>query len=140
VSDLVSSLDIAPTLLDVAGLAIPEAMVGRSLWSATKPPRFVYAEEDHEGNVLRSLRTLDDKLILANPDNPRGLPVTALFNLRDDPGEQNNLASQAPQRVNELTAWLNQAEALAYESAAEAQEAALDSIVEERLRSLGYIE
>ena len=67
VTDLARSLDIAPTILDIVGLDVPEAMMGRSLWSETEPPHFVFSEEDHEGNVVRSMRTHTDKLILANP-------------------------------------------------------------------------
>jgi arylsulfatase A-like enzyme len=140
VTDLVCSLDIAPTILDTTGLAIPETMMGRSLWSPTDPPRSVFAEEDHEGNVLRSLQTGTDKLILANPDNPRGLPTTALFSLERDPGEQDNVADQFPAIVSEMTAWLNQAEAFAQGHAVQAEAVEIDPQVEERLRSLGYIE
>jgi arylsulfatase A-like enzyme len=138
VTDLARSLDIAPTILDAVGLEIPSAMMGRSLWSETEPPDFVFAEEDHEGNVLRSLRTLTDKLILANPDNPRGLPVTALFDLESDPGEQDNLAGHAPETVDEMTAWLNGVEALARSNAVQAEAAELDPDIEEQLRNLGY--
>jgi arylsulfatase A-like enzyme len=140
VSDLSTSLDIAPTILDGAGLTVPETMIGRSLWSPSEPPRFVFAEEDHEGNVLRSLQTLTDKLILANPDNPRGLPTTALFDLQKDPSERNNVADQSPETVAEMTGWLNQVEALAQGKAVQSEAVDIDPEVEERLRSLGYIE
>ncbi len=132
------SLDRAPTILDVAGLEVPEAMMGRSLWTSSEPPLFVFSEEDHEGNILRSLQTLTDKLILANPDNPRGLPDTALFDLESDQGEQNNLADQAPETVGEMTEWLDGMEALARSNAVQAESVELDSDVEEQLRNLGY--
>jgi arylsulfatase A-like enzyme len=138
VTDLARSLDIAPTILDVTGLAIPGTMMGRSLWSDTEPPSYVFSEEDHEGNVLRSLRTLSDKLILANSDNPRGLPETVLFNLLDDPEEQNNLEAQAPALVGEMKALLEGIEALARAHAVGAETVELDPDVEEQLRNLGY--
>ena len=112
--------------------------MGRSLWSETEAPRFVFAEEDHEGNVLRSLQTLTDKLVLANPDNPRGLPPTELFDLESDPGEQVNLADRAAETVDEMTGWLDGMEALARSRAVEAEAAELDPDVEEQLRNLGY--
>jgi arylsulfatase A-like enzyme len=138
VIDLARSLDIAPTILDVAGLEVPEEMMGRSLWSETEAPYFVFAEEDHEGNLLRSLHTLTDKLILANPDNPRGLSPTELFDLESDPGEQVNLADRATGIVGEMTEWLDGMEALARSNAVEAEAAGLDPDVEEQLRNLGY--
>jgi len=137
-ADLARSLDIAPTTLDVVGLAIPTVMMGRSLWSETEPPLFVFSEEDYEGNMLRSLRALDDKLILANADNPRGLPTTALFNLDHDPGEMENLAARSPEVVTQMTEWLNGLEALARANAVDAESAGLDPDVEEQLRNLGY--
>jgi arylsulfatase A-like enzyme len=140
VTDLARSLDIAPTILDVIKLDVPEAMMGRSLWSETDPPSFVFSEEDHEGNVVRSVRTFTDKLILANPDNPRGLPRTALYDLSRDPGEQNDLTAQYPGTISRMTKWVSQAEVLTQGQAVEAEAVEIDPEVEERLRSLGYIE
>jgi arylsulfatase A-like enzyme len=140
VTDLARSLDIAPTILDVLGLKAPEGMMGRSLWSETEPPHFVFSEEDHEGNVVRSVRTHTDKLILANPDNPRGLPGTALYDLSCDPGEQNDLSAQYPGTASRMKKWVSQAEALTQGQAVEAEVVEIDPEVEERLRNLGYIE
>ena len=81
-----------------------------------------------------------DKLILANADNPRGLATTELFDLDSDPGEQNNLAAEAPGTISHMTEWLNRVEAVAQGSAVEAEMVEIDPEVEERLRSLGYIE
>jgi arylsulfatase A-like enzyme len=137
-TDLAQSLDIAPTILDVADLEVPEAMMGRSLWSQTEPPPFVFSEEDHEGNQVRSLRTLSDKLILANPGNPRGLPATALFDLADDPEEQDNLADRSPDVVAEMKEKLSGIEALARANAVAAEAVELSPDVEEQLDNLGY--
>jgi arylsulfatase A-like enzyme len=138
VDDLVRSLDIAPTILDVSGLSIPEAMMGRSLWGATDPVSFAFSEEDHEGNVLQSIRTPDRKLILANPDNPRGLPAEALFDLDSDPGEQRNLATTAPDQTDVLRGALQDLLALARQRAVAGEMGSLDAAVQERLRDLGY--
>jgi arylsulfatase A-like enzyme len=138
VDDLVRSLDIAPTILDVAGVYIPEAMVGRSLWSATDPVSLAFSEEDHEGNVLQSVRTPDRKLILANPDNPRGLPAEALFDLNSDPGELRNLASTAPDQIDALRGPLEDLLAFARGQAVAGEIGSLDAAVQERLRDLGY--
>ncbi|MFC2046278.1 sulfatase [Chloroflexota bacterium] len=138
VNDLVQSLDIAPTILDVAGVPAPETMMGRSLWSVTEPVSYTFSEEDHEGNVLQAMRTSTHKLILANPDNPRGLPAEALFDLIADPEEQRNLAASQPDQIGVLRGALDQLHALAREQAVAGETGSLDAAVQERLRDLGY--
>jgi arylsulfatase A-like enzyme len=138
VADLVRSLDIAPTILDVAGLPAPEAMMGRSLWSDTEPPAYAFAEEDHEGNVLHALRSATHKLILANAGNPRGLPTEALFDLVTDPGEQQDLLSTQPEQAQTLRQTLRQIVTLALEQAVEGEVGSVDASVQEKLRDLGY--
>ena len=88
---MVRILDVAPTVLDLAGVKVPEAMQGRSLTDG-RGVKESFAEEDLEGNRLRSLRTLTWKAVLASAGNPRGLPEVALFDLAADPGETHNVA------------------------------------------------
>ena len=95
-AELARSIDVAPTLLAATGTEIPDAMQGIDLMSegtsrAAKDLE-VYSEEDHEGNVLWSLRTKIMKLIQANPGNPRGLEETELYDVSSDPMEMKNLA------------------------------------------------
>ena len=96
VAELARSLDVAPTLIAATGAAIPEAMQGIDLMQdgskRDASAREVYSEEDHEGNVLWSLRTKTMKLIQANAGNPRGLEETELYDMRSDPTEMKNLA------------------------------------------------
>lgn len=132
------SLDIAPTVLDVAGLAIPETWQGRTLWSATEPPAYLFAEEELEGNVIRAVRQGDYKLILANRDNPRGLPAEALFDLAADPGEQRNQAPEETAWVSTLREVLGRAQAEALAQRLEAERGTIDEETEELLRKLGY--
>jgi arylsulfatase A-like enzyme len=138
VSDLVRSLDVAPTILDVAGVPIPEVMMGRSLWSDAEAPAYAFAEEDHEGNILYAVRSTTHKLILANADNPRGLPEDELFELAVDPGEQENLFAEQPDQVSRLRQTLRQIVTLALERAVEGEVGSVDASVQEKLRELGY--
>ena len=89
-------LDVAPTLIARTGARPPGAMQGvdlvERLERRSERERMVYAEEDHEGNVLRALRTEDWKWIEANEGNPRGLPAEALYHMGKDPGEEQNVA------------------------------------------------
>ncbi len=138
VSDLVRSVDIAPTILDVAGLPVPDSMVGRSLWTPSEPPAYAFAEEDHEGNVLQSLRTATHKLILANADNPRGLPTESLFDLASDPGEQQSLLPGEAVQAATLKDVLHQVLASALAGAVAGETGSLDAGLQEKLRDLGY--
>jgi len=138
--DLAASLDVAPTILDAAGLPVPDTMMGRSLWSASEPPAYVYAEEDLEGNVVRAVRTAEFKLIRANAGNPRGLPAEQVFHLAADPGEQQPLAQEAGPAipVDSLRARLREALTQALQAAVAAESADLDAAVRQKLHDLGY--
>jgi len=149
---LARSLDIAPTILDVIGVPVPEAtrsvpgMQGVSLRPGATAPRaeVVFAEQDRQGNVIRAIRTRRYKLIIANAGNPRGLPVEALFDLQADPAEQRNLVADEPATVRTLRTDLEQAIAahralcVAEGRAVAGQSRELDAATRERLRELGY--
>ena len=139
VTDLVRSLDVAPTVLDASGLPVPDTMLGLSLWSDSEPPDSVFAEEDLEGNRVYAVRSGEWKFIRANAGNPRGLPTESLYNLTGDPGEQQPLdLSAAGQTLEPLRTLLHDllAEALQHAVAGEAGE--LDSAVWQKLHDLGY--
>ena len=106
-SDVARSIDIGPSLVAAAGLPVPETFQGIDLFQGTVSEPLL-AEEDLEGNRLTSIHSGDWKLITANPDNPRGLPPTELFNLADDPRERTNLMAREGGRVSEMTAQLDQ--------------------------------
>ena len=137
VEDLVRLIDVAPTLLAAVGGQAPSSFQGRDLFGGGEAPRAVYAEEDHEGNVLEAIRTDRWKLIVANEDNPRGLPTTALFDLREDPGERNNLADGEPERVLTLTADMESLRALASSQAVGGATGELDDAAARATASLG---
>ncbi len=97
------SIDLMPSLLAQAGIPPVQGTQGRSdlLEAGFVGSTDVLAEESHEGNVLRALRARrgrnETKLILANPDNPRGLAEIELYRVDLDPGERVNLAVDAPE-------------------------------------------
>ena len=103
--------------------------------------RMVFAEEDHEGNVLRALRTANWKWIEANPGNPRGLPEQSLFHMGEDPGEERNVADSTAWVVQELAEHADAQQRLARSQAVEGGgEASLSEQEIETLRALGYLE
>jgi arylsulfatase A-like enzyme len=101
----------------------------------------VFAEEDHEGNVLRSIRTEQWKWIEANAGNPRGVPELELFHVAADPTEQSNVADETAWVVQELQAHA-EAQQMQAEKKSVGDGAApeLTEMEKEALRSLGYLE
>jgi arylsulfatase A-like enzyme len=141
---MVRSLDIAPTILTLADIPPHSSMQGTSFMGAMGDQwtgqEDIFSEEDHEGNVVRSLRTATWKLMRANRNNPRGLPEVSLFHLAEDPGERNNLATHREDLVELMAARLEERMTLARGEAVPRQEREIDEATLERLRSLGYVE
>jgi arylsulfatase A-like enzyme len=138
--DFVRLLDVAPTILTQCGFPKPDEMQGRNLLSEQEPPQFVFAEEDHEGNILQSVRTDEWKLVLANEGNPRGLEPVELYNLTQDPAETRNLSQEHPEVVNLLRGFIEQTILFAEGKAVEAEQTEIDEATRERLKALGYVE
>jgi arylsulfatase A-like enzyme len=101
VSAMTLNLDFAPTLLDLAGLAIPQTMQGRSLVPLLEGRRvrdwrksFFY-EHDYGPKIIppsEGIRTERWAYIRWMPPNPE---TEELYDLRHDPLEQTNLAGGA---------------------------------------------
>jgi arylsulfatase A-like enzyme len=133
-------IDIAPTLLGYAGAPIPPSFQGEDLLAGADRERTVYAEEDHEGNVLQAIRTREWKLIRANPGNHRGLAELELYAVATDPRESTNLAESQSARTQELLGELISLELAAQSKAVAGQTAEIGGEECERLRALGYVE
>jgi len=106
--ELVSSIDLAPTILRQAGCEIPDRMKGLDLAAMCKGRDYVFAERGH-GNQ-RVIRSRDRKLIVSATPHLK----SQFFDLESDPYEFNNLF-EAPERQEEiaryksiLTSWRNQ--------------------------------
>jgi arylsulfatase A-like enzyme len=136
----VRSIDIAPTLLARLGAPVPPAMQGDDLLASGPRERVVFAEEDHEGNVLEALRTRDWKVVRANAGNPRGLPELELFALRQDPRETQSLHAEHSGRAQRMLGELERAAKLARAEAREERVTTIDRRECERLKALGYVE
>jgi arylsulfatase A-like enzyme len=123
--DYVRSIDIAPTLMKAAGAEPPSSFVGIDLFSG-RVDEPLYSEEDLEGNRLNAIRTSDGewKLITANAGNPRGLAPVELYNLKEDPTEQKNLAGIHKDKVSDLLAQMENLRSRIAEHGRRAMEAA----------------
>jgi uncharacterized protein (TIRG00374 family) len=139
----VESVDIMPTLLARAKLAVPESVQGVDLFRGKEQ---AFAEESHEGNVLRSLRMQKDgaelKLILANPGNPRGLKEKELYRVDRDAKELDDLAARDTSALAHGEATLSEVEKQAKVGALKARsvDVSMDAAAQERLKALGYAE
>jgi len=88
-----SGLDITPTICDYAGVDAPPKMRGRSLRPVLERRNTTWREfvvSEVNNNSGRAVRTDRYKYIKYADD-----PVEQLFDMRQDPGEMNNLADDA---------------------------------------------
>ncbi len=112
--ELVSSIDIAPTILKACHVEVPARMPGIDLLEVLEGKRdlkgraihgeiFVHSAinlDDTPVNLThRWVRQGDDKLILPQP----GQGEPELYDIARDPQEQHNLAAKKPERLRELT-------------------------------------
>ncbi|MEN8694009.1 MAG: sulfatase [Akkermansiaceae bacterium] len=129
---LVSSIDIAPTILNAIGIEVPKAMTGIDLrdTSALRKRDIVYGYDGNHDMFDTNNRTAnmesryiiqgDWKLLLhdeknyglpyggrpaAHPNNPAGKPE--LYNLKQDPHENENLAGENNEKVIKMTKLLD---------------------------------
>jgi arylsulfatase A-like enzyme len=96
-SEPVSSVDIAPTVLELARIAAPAAMEGASLLNARRRSAVIA----QYGSSRYAIRTREWKLIRSSSG------MTELYDLRADPGERDNIATGHAKVVATLAAALD---------------------------------
>jgi arylsulfatase A-like enzyme/predicted Zn-dependent protease len=139
-SQVVSLVDIMPTVLEMAEIPIPSQVQGESLVpNFFKPERlhsYAYAEtfypRFHYGwSELKSIQNQRYKLILA--------PEAELYDLTGDPDERNNLVSTHNKVLTKLKAEADKFMAKYSENAHEIDYRKMDEETREKLAALGYI-
>ncbi len=132
--DPASSVDVLPTALALANQAT-EGLTGHDLLAAPMPDRESYAESEYPTvaawTPLRAL--VQDRWKLVVADKP------ALFDLRTDPAEAQDLSGTRTSLVQAMSARLD---AIRKEAASGAPAPAAQGVsaeTAERLRSLGYV-
>lgn len=140
ITDLVSQVDLLPTMLDLMGLPPLRGAQGRSFASAARgvgrspgPPVYsesLYGERAYGWAPLASLREPARKFIEA--------PEPEIYDLARDPGEKENLA---PARTEELRDWRRRFSAAleAIGVSGEDSKSGLSRESREALQSLGYV-
>jgi len=140
----VPMLDLAPTLIDIAGAPSPDLAHGQSLLPILQGqellPRPIYTESPARRSSYddKALRQGYYKLVY----NIK-LDQAELYNLRNDPGEEHDISSTEPQRTaamrDDLRAWTASTMATwASLPHARGQTDGLDAAMEEALRQIGY--
>jgi iduronate 2-sulfatase len=105
---LVESVDLYPTLTELAGLPAREGLDGKSLVSILKDPQSTvrdYATHVYpRGNRIgRAVRTAQHRLVeWKEPKEPADKAVIELYDYASDPLEQTNVAKQHPDVVAKL--------------------------------------
>ncbi len=157
-TDLVSLVDLPPTLLDAAGIEAPDARTqfqGRSFHpdADADPREFVVSEyvapqptmaalERHVGDLpehvyeydrsLRAIRTGEYKLVRGSDGS------TELYDLDADPGEVHNRVDDHPERVAALSERLDDWLA-SFEHADADESVTIDGERKDQLEQLGYL-
>lgn len=153
VGEPVEMIDVFPTLVELAGLEVPETAQGRSLVPLLRAaeagwrpkPRFSERESmDPELTAYypaRSTAIFDGRWkLVRHVDPPEGLPEIELFDRARDRGDTTNLADQHPEVVAALLRKMDRWQAWAVEQRVDpGAEGELSAEELRELRSLGYL-
>lgn len=143
ISSQARTVDIMPTVLDLAGLPVPGTAQGVSLapallGGARPAPRDAYIETYHtlysySWHEMQALRTPDWKYVRS--------PEAELYDLKNDPGEANNLAARDSKALAKMeSALAGLEESIAGGSAnLKALRSAPDDEMTRKMLALGYI-
>ncbi len=146
----VGLIDVAPTILDLAGLARNREAEGRSLRrllagdrGASEHWSYAFSESGYSRDYQRSITTERYKLVYV-PDREDQRMMTGreleLYDLQKDPGETRNLIDERPEIAGplerQLRRWIAESGATAHAPGA----VHIDRQTEAQLRSLGYLQ
>jgi len=140
VPDMVRSIDVLPTVLELTGLPVPPTVQGRSrvdaISGAATPalPSIALSDELNLAFGWAPLRSVEEdgwKYVR--------LPTRELYDLSEDPGETTNLAAAEASRAGAMDSLLSEVIARTTGDLAPAGGGVVDQATLDRLMSLGYI-
>lgn len=146
VDEPVSLVDVAPWILDVAGLEPDPRMGVRTALGpdALAPPRreLLFVEVDTHKHRVSAVRRGDHRLhvVLEHDDAPVDEEVVRLFDVSRDPAETEDLAARRPRLVAELRDLLDRFHELTGAARPGADpDAPIDPELRHELEALGYV-
>jgi len=155
IEEPISLVDVSTSLLDLAGVEDPAPRQGHSfrdlLKGESEEPWLLYSEEafPSDRDNLGSLRSGDYKLIWKRNRQTQEMTYK-LFNLKEDPREQHDLAAEKPDVVSALERLRDRVrgdadqiqerlDAAGLPPLPRGERVQLDAGTEEELRALGYV-
>ncbi len=133
-------IDLAPTILDLVGIAAPPAFEGQSLLpavnrrSAEHPAAYI---EAMDANLTRNWAPLTG--LIAGQYKLIDLPIPELYDLAADPREQTNLFPRDAERARTLEALLRDRLAQFASRGSHTERTELNADARQRLQALGYV-
>jgi arylsulfatase A-like enzyme len=138
VSQVVETLDLTPTLLDLAGAPMPAGIQGESLLPLMrgegKPPYIAFGESTFDGG--RTYVAMGGFRLIVHAETGQA----ELFAFEVDPLEQDDRAATDPQRVEALMQRLEEWREEIATAVLGQEEAPMDEETLEQLKSLGYVQ
>ena len=138
--DLVRLIDLAPTMLDLVGVAGPPEFEGRSIVPSIggrahdMPPAYL---EAMDANLTRNWAPMTG--LVSETYKLIDVPIPELYNLASDRKEATNLFSREPERARTLSALLQDLVASFRTRGAAAEKTTLNADARRRLQALGYV-
>jgi arylsulfatase A-like enzyme len=138
ISNIVETVDLMPTLLDLAGAPQPPGVQGQSLLPLIrgkgKPPYMAFGESDFFGG--QQYVAMGGYRMIVSAASGKA----ELYRFLDDPLELDDLAPSDPERVQVLQRRLDAWKELVTRAALGQETAPLEEDTLEQLRSLGYVQ
>ncbi|MBI3400705.1 MAG: sulfatase-like hydrolase/transferase [Acidobacteria bacterium] len=142
---LVRLIDVAPTTLDLVGVAAPSSFEGRSVlpevgggtwFGQAGAGRTAYIEA-MDANLTRNWAPLTG--IVSGGAKFIELPIPELYDLSSDPKEATNLFTRDAERARTLGALLREATSALLSRGSAAEKTTLSGDARQRLQALGYV-
>jgi len=137
---LVRLIDLAPTTLDLVGMAAPHEFEGRSVIGAiaagdtASPPAYF---EAMDANLTRNWAPLGG--VVSGHEKLIDLPIPELYDLKADPHETANLFARAGDRARTLQSLLRTATTGFAGRGSASEKTTLSADARQRLQALGYV-